>query len=515
MPKELLPSSPIEIRDLAESDLAAFIRLVAPGRLIGGVHMELLEYWTRAGASTHQLALLPRGHQKSAMAAYYTAWQITKNPATTVLYLSGTATLAEKQLKFIKDILTSAIYTRYWPDMVRKEEGKREKWTSTEIAVDHPLRKTEGIRDSTIYTAGLTSTVTGQHYDIIVLDDLIVPENAYTEEGRRKVKSAYSHVASIGNPESKRLVVGTRYHPRDLYQLLKERTVDIYEEDGGLESSEPLFETFERVVEEAGEFLWPRTTRRDGKLFGFNRQVLAKIKSEYLDKAQFFAQYYNDPNDRESAPIKPESFQYYNKNDIENREGYWYYGESRLIVYAAIDFAFSLKKTADYSAVITIGMDNKENIFILDINRFKTDRIQDYFKAIYVQYHKWGFRKLRAETTVAQVTIVKDLESTMRKNRIPIVIDHFKPNRHMGSKEERMKATLQPRYDNKMIWHYRGGNCQLLEEELVMEHPPHDDLKDALTAAIDIAKPPGHMWGQMQHSARKVLNTHPRFGGLI
>ena len=37
------------------------------------------------------------------------------------------------------------------------------------------------------------------------------------------------------------------------------------------------------------------------------------------------------------------------------------------------------------------------------------------------------------------------------------------------------------------MWHYKGGNCQTLEEELVMSHPPHDDCKDALANAVDLA----------------------------
>ena len=175
-----------EIRDAALVSLESFIKLVAPQRVLGHLHTGLIQWWTRQGAKSHQLVLLPRGHQKSMLIAYRVAWEITKNPATTVLYISSTANLAEKQLKAIQDILTSAIYRRYWPEMVEKFEGKREKWTTGEIAVDHPLRKTEGVRDPTVFTAGLTSTITGMHCDIAVMDDVVVKENAYTNEGRTR-----------------------------------------------------------------------------------------------------------------------------------------------------------------------------------------------------------------------------------------------------------------------------------------------------------------------------------------
>ena len=78
-------------------------------------------------------------------------------------------------------------------------------------------------------------------------------------------------------------------------------------------------------------------------------------------------------------------------------------------------------------------------------------------------------------------------------------------------KEERIAAVLEPRYDNNAIWHFKGGYTPMLEEELILARPPHDDLKDALACAIEIAIPP---------RARKEKRTkqnnvifHSRFGG--
>ena len=96
-----------EIRLAAEADLEVFIRLVHPNRILGGVHRELINFWTKQDAKSHQLVLLPRDHQKSAMLAYRVAWSVVRNPSIRILYISATSNLAIKQLKFIKDILTS------------------------------------------------------------------------------------------------------------------------------------------------------------------------------------------------------------------------------------------------------------------------------------------------------------------------------------------------------------------------------------------------------------------------
>ena len=501
------------IRQTAEQDLLSFSKLVAPHLLTGAIHEEMIQWWTRSEAKQNQLVLLPRGHMKSKLAALRTAWWITKHPETTILYVSATADLAEKQLYAIKHIIDSPIYKRYWPDMIDKEEGKRERWAVAEIAVDHPQRKKEGIRDATCKAVGLTSNTTGFHADVVVLDDIVVPSNAYTEEGRDKVAAAYSQLASIENPGAFEWVVGTRYHPKDIYDTMVNMKETVYTPDGDVESEEEVYELFQRVVETDGEFLWPKKTRTDGKAFGFDERELARIRAKYVDYTQFFAQYYNNPNSPETARIGVEHFQYYDRSTLNNKEGDWYINDRRLNVYASIDFAFSLRKQADYSAVVTIGVDYNGNFYVLDIDRFKTDKIVDYYSHILKAWQKWGFRKLRAEVTVAQQTIVKELkDSYLKPNGIALSIDEFRPTRSLGAKEERVGAVLEPKYHNLQMWHYKGGNCQTLEEELVMSHPPHDDCKDALANAIDLAVIPKRRGAAF--NLGKNIVTHSRFGGV-
>jgi len=512
-------TSVADIKLAAEADLVTFIRLVAPQTVLGGLHEELIRWWTRQEAKTLQLCLLPRDHQKSRMVAYRVAWHLTNHPDNRILYISATSNLAEKQLKFIKDIFTSKVYRRYWPDMVNLLEGQREKWTNSEVSLDHPLRAKEGVRDPSIFTAGLTTSITGLHCDVAVLDDVVVPENAYTNEGRDKVKSQYSLLSSIEGADALEWVVGTRYHSKDLYNDLMEMQTEIYE-DGSDEvvDLEPLYEKFEKQVEDqgdgVGEFCWPRQQRSDGKWFGFDRRILAQKRGKYLDRSQFYAQYYNNPNNPDGKGISADQFQYYDKKYLTRQAGMWYYNGNRINIFAAIDFAFSLKRKADSTAIVVIGVDALGNYYVLDIDRFKTDRIKDYYTAILKMHVKWDFRKLRAEITSAQKAIVTELKSSyIKPNGLSLSIDEHSPTKHSGSKDERMNAVLEPRYDNLSIWHYEGGNCQILEDELTQDNPPHDDVKDALACAIEIAIPPTFNGAFMGLKGSNVV-YHSRFGGV-
>lgn len=504
-----------DIRVAAEADLEVFIRLVYPKQVLGAVHCELIRWMTRDGHKSHQLILLPRDHQKSRLIAFRVAWAITRQPDIRVLYISSTANLAEKQLKFIKDILTSPIYKRYWPEMVNQDEGKREKWTNTEMSVDHPKRKEESVRDPTVFTGGLTTNLVGMHCDVAVLDDAVTHETAYTNEGRDKVLGQYSLLASIEGVGSEEWVVGTRYHVKDLYGELVRMQEEQFTTEGEISGSEPVYEIFERVVEDRGDgtgtFLWAKQQRYDGKWFGFDQKELARKRAQYLDKSQFRAQYYNDPNDRSEASIT--NFQYYDKKHLSRNNGSWFFKGTKLNVFASIDFAYSVNKKADYTALVVVGIDHNQVVYVLDIERIKTDKISDYFDLILRKHIKWDFRKLRAETNAAQKTIVKELKfNYLLPNGVSISIDEKNQSRYEGSKDERIAAVLQPRYENGTIWHYQGGECQNLEEELVLQRPPHDDIKDALASVIEICIPPISTGFQRRNQDNVIF--HPRFGGV-
>ncbi len=506
-----------QVRAMAEADLLVFIKLVAPHRHLGSIHEEVISWLTRQNHGTHQLILLPRDHMKSAIVAYLCAWEITKNPAIRILYISSTSKLAIKQLRMIKDILDSKIYKRYWPEMLNPTEAARSKWTETEFNVDHPLRQAEGIRDATVFTAGLTTSVTGFHCDLAILDDVVVQENAYTEEGREKVKTQYSLLASIEGTDAREIVAGTRYDPNDLYHEMQSMEVEILDEQGNIVSTRPVYEVFERQVEDrgdgTGEYLWPRSQRSDGKWFGFNQTILAVKKAQYLDKTQFYAQYYNDPNKYDASNIVRDRFQYFDRSQVVQRMGKWYVRGELVNLAAAMDMAFSTERRSDYCVICVIGMNAAGDIFVLDLYRFQTDKLSEMFAQIRDSYLKWGFKRLVIESGSAQKAIVKELKDQyLRPSSLAFSIDEKTHTRADGTKEERIAARLQPRYENMAIWHYKGGNCSLLEEELLQARPAHDDLKDALAMAVDLVIPPRDSL-RLNRDATNII-YHPRFGGV-
>ena len=517
---ENMPKEAKEVREAAEADLHFFAQLVNPGYMYGEIHRNIFRWMSQyslfgqgASLTSNKLIMLPRAHLKSHMVATWACWMIVRHPEITILYVSATADLAMTQLDAIKNILDSNIFQKYWPEFLHPEVGKRKKWSATKIKVDHPKRTKEGVRDATIAIAGLTTNTTGWHADVICADDLVVPENAYTEEGRESVSKKASQFTSIRNAGGFTMACGTRYHPNDVYAVWKDQVFEVYDDEDQHVGKDYVWDIKEYAVEEHNIFLWPRMVRSDGKAFGFDNRVLARIRAEYSDRTQYYAQYYNDPNDPESARMGREVFQYANPRFLVKRNGAWYYNGKRLNIYAAVDFAFSLSNNADYTAIVVVGIDYDKQYYVLDIDRFKTIKTIDYFNHITALHSKWQFKKLQAEVSVAQITIVDSIKDFIKQKGLRLSIVEFRPSKAEGSKEERIAAALEPKYQNYDVWHFEGGWTPAYEEELMQARPAHDDIKDAAAGAFSIAVAPQKPMGaKMTDFMSPQLGS--RFGGF-
>lgn len=499
-----------EIRELAMKDLKAFVALVAPQRMLGHCHKRMLDFFMK-NDSERQLVLWPRAHQKSAMIAFWTLWHIVNNPHTTVLYVSDSARLAEMQLSFMKTIMNTDVFRKYWPDLCHEDEGKREVWRNNAISVDHWYRKDQLIRDFTVLACGMGANITGSHFDVVVLDDIVVYDNSATPEERSKCETWYSLLSSILNPGGFIKAVGTRYHPKDLYQKFMDTEIDTFDDFGNKNGSYQAWTVSQEVVEVDGHFLWPRTQRGDGAWFGFNWAELNKKKADYMNKLQFFAQYYNNPNDPEDAPIS--NFNYYDGDRLLPKYDGWYYRDDngvdrKLNVYAAIDFASTMTQKADFTCIVVVGVDYQGNILVLDIDRFKSDKISVMHEHLSKMYSKWQWIKLRGEATGAQNLVVEHLKEMNRKKGIFYSVESDKPTQN---KELRILTNLEPRYAAGIIFHRQGGNWEILEEELSQARPRHDDIKDALASVVAIITSPTR---RTKAANVMELPVNSKFGGI-
>jgi phage terminase large subunit-like protein len=181
-----------------------------------------------------------------------------------------------------------------------------------------------------------------------------------------------------------------------------------------------------------------------------------------------------------------------------------------------MDVAWSESERADYTAIAVIGIDSDGYIYILDLDRFRTSDFLTYYERIEALHQRWFFRQLIVETNAAGSLVAQEVENHVRRNGITLTVVRRAKNSRTGSKVENWAAVLEPRYHSKSVLHFSGGLVPTLEEELMSAKPRHDDLKDALCAAVSIAKPPSAGrsvdYDQLNERSNVVVG---RFGGRV
>lgn len=510
-----------KLRKACHDSLWIYAQTVEPHRVYGDCHRELFEWWQLCETEgiLNTLALMPRDHQKSHCIAVWATWKIYRNPAETIAYVCATEALAILQLFDIKQIIRSEEFIRLSPEMCEPMEKKRTKWAETAITVDHPVRKKERPRDPTVIATGMDSNNIGAHCTIMIKDDVVIDKNSMTEAARNKVESKAGHLSSILTTDGMEFCVGTRYHPKDHYDTLINMEEEVWDEETDqLIGMEKVYHIHERVVEVEGAFLWPRAARKsDGKQFGFDRRQLSRKKAKYAkDMRNYYCQYYNDPNAINEGGIEKSQFVYYDRDKVVRRRGKWWVGDKPLNLIACQDFAYSVRTGSDWSVLMILGMDWDSNIYILDIYRYQTKKPSIYWKNLEAAHNKWMFRWVKAEAVAAQAVIIEALRDYIDQAGSNIRIKSYKPNGHDGNKEERISQALEPLYDEGRIYHYRGGMCDMLEEELIQDRPPHDDLKDDLHIGVgfDKLKPPPREVEDDVQVQTVYSASSSRFGGM-
>ena len=348
-------------------------------------------------------------------------------------------------------------------------------------------------------------------------------ENYDSVAGREEVKKAYKSFSKIATTGAIKLLVGTRYSPVDLYADLKDTSVPQYDKDGNEIGSKPLWDWMEKVVEDSkysdgtGNYLWKRQQMPDGSWYGFDQQILASKRAECLgDLALFGGQYYNNPEVGQESGLTRNSFNYLQPNMLEERQGKWFYGDRELRVSCGMDLAFSegsgLKRVKrDYTAIAVTAWDTEGYLYILELERFQTSRAEVYYEKLIDLYDYWGFKEATIETNAGGSVVANFIQDELRREGKSLIIKHQHKNQVQGSKEERNAQLFLPLYRQQSVYHVKGGYTKLLEEELVLTKPPHDDLKDAVYISVSNSKRPSKPRFVTNKNTGRVVDGTSRF----
>ena len=170
-------------------------------------------------SSTRKLICVPRGCFKSSVAVVsYSIWLLLNHPNLRILLDSEKYENSKNFIREIKGKLKDDRVTKVFGEL----EG--EKWGEGEITV---RTRTQIYKEASITASGIGAGKTGQHYDVIIHDDMNSKDNSQTPESRQKIIDHYRMNTSILEPNGIMVVIGTRYAADDLIGWILENEVKV------------------------------------------------------------------------------------------------------------------------------------------------------------------------------------------------------------------------------------------------------------------------------------------------
>lgn len=434
---------------------------------VGLVHQEM-EVVLRE--KKFKLFLIPRGHLKSSFLTIgYTIQYLINHPNNRVLITNATWDNSRKFLKEIQGKIESEKFRAIFGDW------KTEHWNMDEctIAAREFVQK-----EPSISTTGVEKNITGQHYDLIINDDLVNKENVSTPDQTRKVIEYYESLLPILEPDGDMICVGTRWHKLDLYGHIINKLSD-------------QFIIYKRGVFENGKYIFPEK---------FNDEVLAKFKAN-MRPSLFASQYLNEPISEENQPIKTDYFRYYSKAP-----------SNITLINTAVDLARSDNFDSDETAIVTVGWTPNSEMYVLDVQHGRWGT-EEKIEKIYEVYKKWKPRNMGIEKDAQQKYFldILTLYEFRGYERLPV----FELKSGNKNKEDRI-MNLEPLFRaSKVFFPEFAGFRTYLESQLMSFTPQgthgNDDVIDALASHLQMYTPQdldikSLSWAEKNKDKEKDLN---------
>jgi hypothetical protein len=181
------------------------------GRDTPDVHLRIAawldERW--AAGDRRLLLMVFRDAGKSTMVGLFCAWLLGQDPNLRVLVLSAESGLATKMTRNVRRVIERN------PLMRHLLPRRREEWAADQLTVVRGLAH----RDPSLLARGIGANVTGCRADIIICDDVEVPNTAGTQQKRLDLRERLREAAFVLVPDGTQLYIGT---PHSYYSIYAE-----------------------------------------------------------------------------------------------------------------------------------------------------------------------------------------------------------------------------------------------------------------------------------------------------
>jgi predicted phage terminase large subunit-like protein len=441
-------------RHLTRKRLLPFVERFNGDYDAGWVHKDIcarLEKFSRdvvEKKSPRLMLFMPPRHGKSTLASIaFPAWHLGRNPKHEFISCSYSGSLAIGFSRKVRGLLREPNYQTAFKTRLNQESQSAEAWLTTE--------------GGGFVAAGVGGGITGKGAHVLVIDDPVKNrEDAESANSRENAwdwytSTAYTRLAPGGGV----LVILTRWHDDDLAGRLL-----LQEAQGGDKwevVSYPAIANEDEKYRKAGEPL--HAARYDVKALKGIRGAVGPRDWEAL--------YQQNPVADDGDYFTRDMIKYFQTKDIDM---------DRMKFYQAWDLAIGQKDRNDYTVGITVGIDQDDNMYVVDLVRGRWDGF-DIVEKILDQYELWKPSIVGIERGHIEMALGPFLQKRIRERRLfECYIQELKTGRR--DKELRARA-VQGRMQQGKVFMPQNEQWTgaFVAELLRFPNGVHDDQVDALS----------------------------------
>lgn len=392
------------------------------------------------------------------------SWYLARNPNLSILIVSKKASHAASFLDAQKKRWEQQDFIRMFGTWKGNQKAK---WDSEKLYIS---TRTKHRREASLSCASVGTSLTSQHYDIIIADDITTMEDMYSIAARRETWRFYKSLFDLlDKRRGLLLLIGTCWHEDDIFEKIKKQQKQKARE--GVEPyhiyHRPMYD--ERVEPREYNFSW------------LNDAFVNQIRMDKADVRDFSANYLLKP--------VPDDFKIFNLEKLH------YYDEEPEMKWLLMFIDPSLKdaKHNDYASICWIGcgVDNKFYVLGFDIEQRKPSKtiaaIGEVYQRLQKQYE--GKEIFCYMETVAFQQFLKDQAvNELCTKGIYVPIMNYPQQRN---KIERITSVEKYLASGIILlrknWELLPGYKLAMEQLSAFPMGDHDDGPDSMEGAINIA----------------------------
>jgi len=444
-------------RSQARDSLMGFVKYTKPDFQAAAHHTYLSDKLESviSGKTRRLIITMPPRHGKSEMASRkLPAYFLGRRPRDEIICATYNAELASEFGRAVRDTISGPLFNNVFPEVrIKSSDRAADRWSVTTGG---------GYR-----AAGIGGGLTGRGGSLLLIDDPIKSrEDADSRLSRERAWDWYRSVLYTRQaPNAAIVVIQTRWHDDDLTGRLL-RDMEMGGERWETVDFPAIAEGDDILGRAQGDALWPEwfpleTLERTRRTIGAREWSALYQQKPVGDQGEYFERKWIEDNYFDDSQVL----------DDYNR------GKHPMHIYGASDYAVTADG-GDFTVHLIIGVDNNDEIYLLDLWReqTKTDLWIDAFIDL---TEKWKPLRWAEESGQIIKSVGPFITQRMRERRAYVFRDAFTSSSDKSSRAR----SIQARMSMNMVKFPRNAKWMpdLMHELTRFPAGSNDDMVDTLS----------------------------------